>query len=134
MYGSGLSICAIPEKLRDQTITKHEDQPWLLYYAQWFDPWLLGDSYTKLYKTIPEVKTREISDDLYCLTPSASDVIGLKRSLKCKFQFCENYWYNWHMLQACTTFEQVFPKRKIFVIRKKLGASLGDDEIKKLLE
>ena len=106
-YGDGRNVIRNPRQLVGMTMSRQEDHPWLLYYARWFDPWLMGDSYIRPAKVTPSFRLTCIDNDVHALRPTRSHMVGLKASLLKKFQFQEQYWYNWHLYQACMSFSRL---------------------------
>ena len=132
--GDGIGICKNPEILKNLVVGKLSNNPWIIYWAQWLDPWLMSDSYVSPILTDPKVKLNIISEDVFRLTPSKTSIQGLRNSLKSKFQWEENRIYNWQLLQACTLQENFLRSRRVFVIRKTLDVSLEDSTLLSLLQ
>ena len=135
--GHGVRVCKHPESLLDLVPRRQSDHPWLLHYARWFDPWLMGDSY-RFPAQASGVALAPLGEHGYRevlrLVPNADRRAALRASLRRKFQFPEQEQYNRQLLRACVAYDDLFADRRIFVIRDVVAASLGDDEVKALIE
>ena len=133
--GQGIPICKRPESLLELKPGRQEDHPWLLHYARWFDPWLMCDGFQSPAHAVTLVSLgAHHHREIFRLVPTAARCAALRASLELKFQFQEQELYNRQLLHACMAFDNLFANRRVFVIREVLAASLGDDEVKALVE
>jgi hypothetical protein len=110
-----------------------ENYPWILYYAKWFDPWLMFNSFLELNKTKPPIKTREVGDNVYRLRLNSRIKKEVRASLKRKHQFREQYWLAWHINEAAMAYDNLKMPRVVYIKRTPISVSIGDDELKLLL-
>ena len=101
----------------DQTVN-----PWLLHWAQWYDPWSMSDMLTRDGLMV------EREDYLYELVDLPTKKEYLQKRLRKKYQFHETEWLHRHLLQAIRAYEGTCPAR-IFLHQRYGSGSLDDEEL-----
>ena len=111
-----------------------EKFPWILYYAKWMDPWLMGCDYDQLPKTIPAVKVNWVDDDNGYIRVTKGLNTNIKVALRRKFQYAEQRWLLWHIYQAVSAYPNIKASRIIAIRRQVQSSSLCDKELTGLLK
>jgi hypothetical protein len=94
---------------------------WLLYWAQYYDPWLSSFDYSDVPSKPLTEKLIEISDYGACER-------WLTKRLKRKYQWPETKWYHQHLIDALLAYKGQCRSR-LFVHNRCTNSSLGDNEL-----
>jgi hypothetical protein len=98
----------------------HGDTLPIIYFAEWIDSWLMGDALPGPSKREGKEYQLSVFDRV-----SALDWAG-----RCGNQFEEETWFAARLKEAVAVREVVIADRSIVVMRKVLGASTSDDEVR----
>jgi|SRR5665213_38777 len=95
----------------------------VIYFAEWMDRWLMGD-------LVPGPEPAEGRHyQAAALTPQAA----VKWAEQCGTQFPEQYWLAARLQEAAAAWE-LPTARTVVVLRKVLGATTTDDEVRESLK
>jgi hypothetical protein len=105
-------------------------QPHLLTHIEYFDGWLMGDSFDALARPVGPMARRAAECGAVYFGEVTPEVCRwAERQARRKRQFDEERWLFERLLACALDYKKLGGCEAIFVFRKVVGASLGDDEI-----
>ena len=117
-----------PNMSLDQSIS-----PWLLYWAQWFDPWLSSYEYYHGLK-YHGIDCSRIDDERTRIKTSEKNLGILKKVQRRKWQYDEQKWIFFHLHEAIHAYSTLRIKRNVVLFNRCTAGVLGDSELKAALK
>ena len=131
--GVNASIDVIAENLSTAAgIRKFTSKDWggrgLLYWASWYDPWLVGADLFPEHSKILGPDAKPLGEGVWelSLKRMSPEVKSIKQST---LQYAEQEWLKWQISQAYLAYESHNENARLFFGREVHGASLDDSEL-----
>jgi hypothetical protein len=100
----------------------------LLYWACWYDPWLMGDDLD------PEdwrwaLSAKPVINGIWRLSLTEGNWKAIQSDASHETHFEEQHWLCWQLSSAFESHRAQNDKAHLYFGRDVMGASLGDDEV-----
>jgi hypothetical protein len=98
----------------EMPVVDHYKTPFVLYWAQWHDPWLSIGEYELYMPQMLDVNPKAIDDSLYSFECTVELASNLKKALRKKHQYNEQRWFYWHLNEALKAYDNINIETRLF--------------------